>query len=141
LKKQVTSDWRLLEESSMSRTGLCLALVPTTLVQEAGLEVTDSEIQAGQMSFSIWQPDIVGIFFAKRKIAIGPEVTIPSDSSPQALIEAYDRKIKCYWPLTAALQGYVDSGWDVCVLPWVVGARGMSRCNQLIKALEFLEIP
>jgi hypothetical protein len=126
LQKHVTSDWRLLEESPMSRTGLSLALVPTTLVQEAGLEVTDSDIQAGQMSLCNWQPDIVGISFAKRKIAIGPEVTIPSDSRPQALTEAYDRKIKCYGPLTAALQGYVDSGWDVCVLPWVVGVRGMA---------------
>jgi hypothetical protein len=60
------------------------------------------------MSLSNWQPDIVGISFAKRKIAIGPEVTIPSDSSPQALTEAYDRKIECYWPLIAAFQGYVD---------------------------------
>ena len=141
LKKQVTSDWKLLEESPMSRTGLSLALVPTTLVQEAGLEVTDSDIQAGQMSLCNWQPDIVGISFAKRKIAIGPEVTIPSDSRLQALTEAYDRKIKCYWPLTVALQGYVDSGWDVCVLPWVVGARGMARRDQLTQALEFFDIP
>jgi hypothetical protein len=95
LKKQVTSDLRLLEESPMSRTGLRLALVPNTLVQEAGREVQvkDSDIQAGQMSLSNWQPDIVGISFC-------PEVTIPSDSRPQALTEAFDRKIKCYWPLT-----------------------------------------
>jgi hypothetical protein len=88
LKKQVTSDWRLLEESPMSRAGLSLAQTPTTLVQEAGLEVTDSDIQAGQISLSNWQPDIVGISFAKRKDAIGPAATIPSDSSPQALTEA-----------------------------------------------------
>jgi hypothetical protein len=85
LKKQVTSDLRLLEESPMSRTGLHLALVPTTLVQEAGLEVKDSDIQAGQMSLSNWQPDIVGI-------SLCPEVTIPSDSRPQTLTEAFDRK-------------------------------------------------
>jgi hypothetical protein len=84
----------------MSRTGLSLALVPTTLVQEAGREVTDSDIQAGQMSLCNWQPDIVGISFAKRKIAVDPEVMIPSDSRPQALTEAYDRKLKCYGPLT-----------------------------------------
>jgi hypothetical protein len=114
LEKHATSDWRLLEESPMSRTGLSHAPVPTTLVQEAGREVADSDIQleAGQMSLSNWQLDIVGISFAKRKIAIGPEVTFPSDSRPQAITEAYDRKIKCYRPLTAALQGYIDSGWD-----------------------------
>jgi hypothetical protein len=117
LKKYATSDWRLLEESPMSRTGLLLAPVPTTLVQETGHAVKGSDIQAGQMSLSNWQPDIVGISFAKRKIAIGLEVTIPSDSCPPVLTEAYDRKIKSYRPLTAALQGYIDSGWDVCVLP------------------------
>jgi hypothetical protein len=125
----------------MSRTGLSLALVPTTLDQAAGREVTDSDIQAGQMSLCNWQPNIVGISFAKRKIAIGTEVTIPSDSRQQALTEAYDRKIKCYGPLTAALQGYVDSEWDVCVFPWVFGARGMARRDQLTQALEFLDIP
>jgi hypothetical protein len=51
LQKQVTSNWRLLEESPMSRTGLSLAPVPTTLVQKAG-EVVYSDIQAGQMSIS-----------------------------------------------------------------------------------------
>jgi hypothetical protein len=128
-------------ESSMSRKGLRLAPVPTTLVPEAGRAVADSGIQAGHMSLSNWQPDIVSISFVEIKVAIGPEVTIPSDFGPQALVEAYDRKIKCYRPLTAALQGYVDSGWDVCVLLWVVGARGMARRDQLIQALEFLEIP
>jgi hypothetical protein len=141
LKKQVTSNWRLLEESPMSRTGLCLAPVPITLLQEAGKEVADPDIQAGQMSLSNWQPDIVCISFAKRKNAVDPEFTIPSDSSPEALTAAYDRKIKCHWPLTAALQGYVDSGWAVCTLPWVVGTRGMARHYQLRQALELLEIP
>ena len=141
LKKHTASDWRLLEESPMSRTGLRLAQVPTTLVRETGRTITDSDIQAGQMSLSNWQPDIIGISFAKRKIAIGPEVTIPSDSSPQSLTAAYERKLQSYRPLTAALQSYIDSGWDVRVLPWVVGARGMARRNHLIEALEFLEIP
>jgi hypothetical protein len=93
------------------------------------------------MSLSNWQPDIIGISFAKRKIAIGPEVTIPSDSSPQSLTAAYERKLQSYRPLTAALQSYIDSGWDVRVLPWVVEAREMARRNHLIEALEFLEIP
>jgi hypothetical protein len=115
LKKQVTSDWRLLEESPMSRTGLRLATVPATLVHEAGRAVADADIQAGQIFLSNLQPDIVSISFAKRKIAIGPEVTIPSDSRPQALMEAYDRIIKCYRPLTAVL--HIDTGWDACVLP------------------------
>jgi hypothetical protein len=70
------------------------------------------------MSVSNRQPDIVGISFTKRNIAIDPEVMIPSDSRRPALTEAYDRKIKSYKPQTAALQSYIDSGWDVCVLPY-----------------------
>jgi hypothetical protein len=57
----------------------------------------------------------------ENQVAIGPEVTILFDSRPQALTEAYDRKFKCCRPLTTALQGYIDSGLDVCVLSWVVG--------------------
>jgi hypothetical protein len=52
LQKQVTSDWRLLEESPMSRTGLSIALVPTTLVQEAGREVMCHVCEAGRDEFS-----------------------------------------------------------------------------------------
>jgi hypothetical protein len=64
------------------------------------------------MSLSNWQPDIVGISFAKRKLAIGPEVTIPSDSSPQALTEAYDMKIKCSKDMSTQDGMYVFSpGW------------------------------
>jgi hypothetical protein len=127
LKKQVTSDWRLLEESPMSRTAPRLALVPTTLVQEAGRAVADSDIQVGHVSLSNLQPDIVGISFAKRKIAIGPEVTIPSDSRPQALMEAYDKKIKCYRPLTAVPQGPDTSAQDGI---YVFSARKPNAINK-----------
>ena len=141
LKRYASSDWRLMEETPLSRTSLRLKAVATALVQQTGRAVKDSEIQTGQMCIGRWQPDMVSISFAKRKIAIGPEITIPSDSRPQALIDAHDRKIKSYMPLIAALQDYVDSGLTVCVLPWVVGARGMIRRDQLTESLEFLEIP
>ena len=64
----------------MFLSGLCLKEVPTALVQQAGRSVQDFQIQAGQMSLSRWQPDIVGILLAKKNIAICPEVTLPSDS-------------------------------------------------------------
>jgi hypothetical protein len=41
-----------------------------------------------------------GMSLEKKIIAIGPEVTIPSDSRPQALKGSHDRKIKSYTPLT-----------------------------------------
>ena len=42
-----------------------------------------------------------------------------------------------------ALKVYVDSGWKVEILLWVVGARNMVRVDLpvLTPALEFLEIP
>jgi hypothetical protein len=82
-----------------------------------------------------------GMSLEKKIIAIGPEVTIPSDSRPQALKGSHDRKIKSYTPLIAALQDYAGSGWSVCVLPSVLGARGMIQRDQLTKTLEFVGIP
>ena len=58
-----------------------------------------------------------------------------------ALQEAHSRKTQSYGPLITALQAYVDSGWKVEILPWMVGARGMVRTELLTPALEFLEIP
>ena len=111
----------------MYLTGLRLQDVPTAEVQQAGRAVQDSQIQGGQMSLGRWQPDIVCISFAKKKIAIGPEVSLPSDSRMEALQEAHRRKTLSYGPLITALQAYVDSGWKVEILPWMVGARGMVR--------------
>jgi hypothetical protein len=49
-------------------------------------------------------------------------------------MDVHDWKIKSYMQLTAALQDYVDSGWTVYVLPWVVWLV------QLTNALKFLKI-
>ena len=40
-----------------------------------------------------------------------------------------------------ALQDYVNSGWTVDILPWVVGARGIVGRDRLAPALDFLDIP
>ena len=50
------------------------------------------------MSLGRWpgQPDIVCISLAKKKIAIGPDVSLPSDSRMEALQEAHSRKIQSY---------------------------------------------
>ena len=93
------------------------------------------------MTNDSFKPDIVGISFVKKKIAIGPEITIPSDSRPTALLEAHNRKLQSYGPLLVALQQYIDSGWAVSILPWVVGARGMIKHALLTPSLEFLDIP
>ena len=74
------------------------------------------------MSLGCWQPDIVCISLAKKKIAFGPEVSLPSDSRMEALQEAHNRKTQSYGPLITALQAYVDSGRKVEIFPWMVGA-------------------
>ena len=44
------------------------------------------------MSLGRWQPDIVCILLVKKKIAIGPKVSLPSDSRMAALQDAHSRK-------------------------------------------------
>ena len=96
------------------------------------------------MSLGSWQPDIVGISLAKKKIAFCPKVTLPGHSYcwPVAHQGAYSLKAQFYSPLITALQ-YVNSGWTFEILPWVVRARGMVRADLLtpIMMLDFLEIP
>ena len=75
------------------------------------------------MSLGRWKQDIVGISLEKKKIAIGPEVTFPSDSWQAALQGAHSRKTQSYNPLITALQVYVNSGWKVEILQCVVGAH------------------
>ena len=141
LQRHISTDWDLMEETPLSQTQLHLNSVPSAIVQQAGRPVKDSDIQTGYTSLGRWQPDIFGVSFAKKKIAIGPEVTLPSDTRLTALTDAFDRKHQTYTPLITALQDYVDSGWTVRILPWVVGARGMIKRSHLTDALEFLEIP
>ena len=110
LKGYASADWTLAEVTPMFLTGLCLKKVLTALVQleQAGRSVQDSQIQASQMSLGRWQPDIVGVSFVKEKIAICPEVSLPSDSWLAALQGARSRKTQSYIPLIMALQVYVD---------------------------------
>ena len=59
----------------------------------------------------------------------------------EQLQSSHDRKISCYQPLLHALQDYVDEGWQVAILPWVVGVRGLVKETHLNEALEFLAMP
>jgi hypothetical protein len=140
LKRYASTDWSLVEETLLSKSQLRLKTMATALVQQAGRTVKDSAIQLEpeQMDLSRWQPEIIGISFAKHKIAIGPEYTILPDFRPLALLEAHSRKIKSYIPVLAAQ--CTNSEWTVWVLPWVVGARGMVRHDELAITLKFLKI-
>jgi hypothetical protein len=56
--------------SKSSRSRLCLKPVPTTLVQQAGREVKDSDIHTGHMCISTLQPDIVGISLRRGRLPL-----------------------------------------------------------------------
>ena len=62
------------------------------------------------MSLGRWQPEIVGISLARKKIGVCPEVTLPSHSWQVALPGANSRKTQPYSPLITALKDYVNSG-------------------------------
>ena len=92
------------------------------------------------VDISRWQPDFVLISWKHKKIAI-LELTRPSDVLAVQLEEAYRRKIQKYAPILSALQYYIQDGWAIEILPWVVGIRGLANTKHLHAALAFLDIP
>ena len=46
-----------------------------------------------------------------------------------------------YGPLLEALRVYVANGWQVKILPWVVGVRGMIDEKSVSEVLNFLQVP
>ena len=114
--------------------------VSSVRVRETGRLISDADLEAGRMSLSRWQPDLVAVSFKAKKIAI-LDVCRPSDTSPGQLQAAYERKMNLYGPLVEALGHYNDSGWSAKILPWVVGARGMVQERAMYHALEFIEVP
>ena len=85
LQKHALADWKLVEETPMYLTGLCLQEVQTVEVQKAGRVVQDSQIQGGQMSLGSWQPDIVCISLACEEDSYWPRSQPPlrlSDGGP-----------------------------------------------------------
>ena len=140
LRRHLPHGWILHEEAPMLRTGLQMRPVSSMRVRETGRYVCDADLEAGRMSIRLWQPDFVAVSFRAQKIAI-LELCRPSDTSPEHLQAAYDRKLRLYGPLVDALSHYIDSGWSVKILPWVVGARGLVQERSLHHALEYLEIP
>jgi hypothetical protein len=65
----------------------------------------------------------------------------PFDSQSEQLAAALRRKLCTYGPLVEALRAYVADGWQVKILPWVVGVRGMIDAKSGSEVLNFLEVP
>jgi len=138
LEKHLSREWKLYAETPIGRVGLSLLPVSTEIVQQAEREISTLEpsCQLGR-----WQPDFIVISHTRKLIAIGPEISLPSDSHINQLSEAYNRKKRRYTPLLTALQQYVDNGWTIRILPWIVGARGLICEQHLTTVLDYLDIP
>ena len=139
LRRALSADWQLLEETPLAQSGLRLApiaapetqLVPDGLGPRLGERTPD---------LGRWQPDFILISQERTRIAI-LEVTRPSDMLTAQLVTAYQAKRTKYAPIIPALQYYSDRGWCVEILPWVIGIRGLTDTRQLHRALQYLDIP
>ena len=85
------------------------------------------------------QPDLVLVSQSLLKIAI-VEVSRPKDGSSEQLTAVLERKMRTYAPLLEALKVYLDEGWQVEILPWVVGVCGLLDSETITCCLEFLGI-
>ena len=140
LRRALPGGWNLHEETPMANTGLRLTPVSTVSVQQSGRSVRESDVAAGMMHLGRWQPDLLLVSHSRRKIAI-VDVIRPSDIRRDRLSAAYQDKLRIYEPLRQALDSYASSLWEIRILPWVVGSRGLVQHSALTSALEFLEIP
>ena len=140
LRKSLPAGWQLFEETPMCATGLQLRRISTAQVQDSGRSVSDADILAGEMAVGRWRPDFLAVSYSRSKIAI-VDVCRPSDVRLERLDAAYQGKLAVYGPLLIALGFYIESGWTLQILPWVVGARGLIKKRNMCNALEFLEVP
>ena len=105
-----------------------------------GLQLQDVRIDGEPTSLQRWQPDAVAISWHHKRIGI-VEFSRPADTSSEQLTVAYTRKKEKYHPVQTALQHYLDAGWQVEILPWIVGIRGLIQASHIQEALTFFEIP
>ena len=122
----------------MHHTVLHLDRVPASCMITAGRSLPDDHgnmINVGRL-----QPDIVLVARTLKKI--GPlEICHPMDEFSSQLQAAIARKPRTYAPLLTALKPYLDDGWQVQILPWVVGVRGLFITSSATPVFKFLSIP
>jgi hypothetical protein len=122
----------------MHHTVLHLDRVPASCMITAGRSLPDDHgnmINVGRL-----QPDIVLVARTLKKI--GPlEICHPMDEFSSQLQAAIARKPRTYAPLLTALKPYLDDGWQVQILPWVVGVCGLFITSLLLPVFQFLSMP
>ena len=121
----------------MASIPLRLTAIPIESIVNTGRKPIDTTKDTATPSN--WQPDLVAVSVSLRKIAL-IDITRPSDVYAGQLQEGHGRKMSSYAPLVLALGHYTGAGWQVTVLPWVVGIRGFVLESTIVDALRFLEI-
>ncbi len=81
---------------------------------------------------------MVLIFRTSRKIGI-LEICRPMDESSSQLHAALTRKLQTYASLLVAL--HQNNRWQLKILPWVVGVRGLYSTSSATPVFKFLSIP
>ena len=138
LTKSISKQWTIHEETPMGKTGLCLELVSAACMEAAGRQLPDHHND--MVSVDRLQPDLVIVSRALKKIGL-VEVCRPMDEFSEQLIAAETRKMRTYAPLLDALRSYSAEGWQIEILPWVVGIRGLLVKASILKVLDFLSVP
>jgi hypothetical protein len=121
----------------MRSTGLKLQTVSAACMVEAErLPPGDhgDSICVGNLNL---QPDLVLVSPSLKRIGL-LDLCRPFGSHSELLSAARQRKLRTYGPLLAALRSYLESGWQVLILPWVVGVRGMVDAKSVLDILDFL---
>ena len=125
IKTTLSSDWQLYIETQLGCTGLQLAIV---LINDV------------ETSVRRWQPDAVAISWSRKRIGI-IEFSRPADLFSNQLTAAHSRKVEKYRHVKLALQYYSKEGWEIEILPWIVGIHGLIQVQCIQTAVDFLLIP
>jgi hypothetical protein len=123
LNSTLGANWKIFEETRMSKTGLKICSTPQATAEQWGRR----------------QPDWVLVSQHHKRIAI-VDLCRPSDVHPDQLLAAAMRKQQTYLPLLEALSYYSDQGWTIHVFPWVVGIQGTINPKHIQSLLKFLGI-
>ena len=137
LNKCLGTQWQLFEETPMRRTGLDLQTVSAACMVKAG------RLPPGDHGDSVCvgnlQPDLVLVSGPLKRIGL-LDLCRPFDSQSEQLAGARQRKLCSYGPLLEALRSYLENGWQVQILPWVVGVRGKVDAKSVRDILNFLRV-
>jgi hypothetical protein len=116
----------------MSRTGLILRPVSAARVAHAlGQNQDPGQILEIMLDLGRW------VFVsAQHKRVTLVDLCRSADGLPDQLTAAGTRKQQKHYMLVVVLTYYVDNGWVVHVLPWVVGVRGLLDSRHINALLE-----